>query len=109
MEIYIWNIFLELPITITESVLGCKKEIPTLGGKVKLTIEPGASTGDKLRLKGKGIEDVHSYRKGDMYVSIKVIIPTKLSKEQKKLFESLDKTGLDNDEMKKINEYIKKY
>lgn len=103
------DIYLELPITITESVLGCKKEIPTLSGKVKLTIEPGASSGDKLRLKGKGIEDVHSYRKGDMYVIIKVIIPTKLSKEQKKLFEALDKTGLDNDETKKINEYIKKY
>ena len=102
------DIYLELPITITEAVLGCKKEIPTITGTVKMTIESGANTGDKLRLKGKGVEDVHSYRKGDMYVIIKVVIPDKISKEQKKLFESLDKTDLTTKEFKKIEKYLEK-
>jgi len=101
------DIYLELPITITEAVLGCKKEIPTITGTVKMTIESGANTGDKLRLKGKGVEDVHSYRKGDMYVIIKVVIPDKISKEQKKLFESLKDTDLDNSsDFDKVRKYL---
>lgn len=101
------DIYLEYPITIVDAVLGCKKEVPTLYGTVKLTINPGTQTNDKYRLKGKGIEDVHSSKKGDMYVVIKVTIPDKLSREQKKLFEELSKTNLsDNDQIKKINKYI---
>ena len=77
------------------------------GGTVKLTIDAGCMTGDKYRLKGKGVEHIHSSRKGDMYVIIKVITPKKLSKEQKKLFEQLQKTGLeDSSEFKKIREYL---
>lgn len=101
------NIYLELPITIADAVLGCKKDVPTLYGTVKLTIDAGSMTGDKYRLKGKGVEHIHSSRKGDMYVIIKVITPKKLSKEQKKLFEQLQKTDLeDSNEFKKIREYI---
>ncbi len=101
------NIYLELPITIADAVLGCKKDVPTLYGTVKLTIDAGCMTGDKYRLKGKGVEHIHSSRKGDMYVIIKVITPKKLSKEQKKLFEQLQKTGLeDSSEFKKIREYL---
>jgi len=102
------DIYLELPLTITEAVLGCKKEIPTLYGNVKLTIENGASTGDKHRLKGKGIEDLHSGSKGNMYVVINVIIPNKLDKKQKKLFEELNNTDLKTSEFKKIEDYLKK-
>ncbi len=102
------DIYLEVPLTITEAVLGCKKEIPTISGNVKLTIESGSNTGDKLRLKGKGIEDVHSYRKGDMYVVLNVIVPDKLSRDQKKLFEQLAKTDLETKEFNKFNNYMKK-
>lgn len=101
------DVYLTLPITISEAVLGCKKDIPTLYGTVKLTIPAGSSTNDKHRLKGKGIEQVNTGRKGDMYVLIEVHIPKKISKEQKKLFESLDKTNLDDSlEFKKIKEYL---
>ncbi|MBR3523651.1 MAG: molecular chaperone DnaJ [Bacilli bacterium] len=103
------DIYLELPITITDAVLGCKREIPTLYGDVKLTIPAGSSTNDKHRLKGKGIENIHSHSKGDMYVILKVLPPTKLSKEQKKLFEELAKTDLEtNSEFKKIKDYLAK-
>ncbi len=102
------DIYLELPITLTDAVLGCKKEVPTVTGTVKLTIEAGAKSGDKLRLKGKGVEDVHSYRKGDMYVILDIVVPTKLTKEQKKLFEQLSKTDLENVKMKKLKDYLNK-
>ena len=101
------DVYLDYPISISEAVLGCKKDIPTLYGTVKLTITPGTNTGEKYRLKGKGIEDVHSSRKGDMYVVIKVIIPDKLTRDQKKLFEELSKSDdLNTDELKNINKYI---
>jgi len=102
------DIYLELPLTITEAVLGCKKEIPTLYGNVKLTIEGGANTGDKHRLKGKGVEDLHSGSKGNMYVIINVIIPSKIDKKQKKLFEELSATDLKTSEFKEIENYLKK-
>jgi len=88
------DIYLELPITISEAALGAKIEVPTLYGKVKLTIPSGTQHGTKHRLKQKGIESVNTKRKGDMYVIIKIIIPDKLTKQQKKLFEELEKTDL---------------
>lgn len=103
-----FDIILELPLTLTEAILGCKKDVPTIKAPVKLTIPAYTQNGDKFRLKGKGIENLHSYKTGDMYVIAKVIIPDKLSKEQKKLIEELDKTELNNSqEFKKIDKYIK--
>jgi DnaJ-class molecular chaperone len=55
-----------------------------------------------MRLKGKGVENVNTKRKGDMYVITQVIIPEKLTREQKKLFEELSTTTLDNDKAFKI-------
>lgn len=100
------DIYLELPLTITEAVLGCKKEIPTLYGIVKLSIDGGASTGDKHRLKGKGVEDLQTGSKGNMYVVLNVVIPNKLDKKQKKLFEELSETNLKNNEFKKFENYL---
>lgn len=103
------DIYIELPLTITDATLGCKKEIPTLYGNVTLTIPAGTATGDKLRLKGKGVENVSSKRKGDMYVVTDVIIPEKLTKDQKKLLEQLAKTSLDNTpEFKKYYKFLNK-
>lgn len=101
------DIYLELPITITEAVLGCKKEIPTLVGNVKLSLPAGSKSGDKHRLKSKGIADPQTGRKGDMYVVLDVHIPKKLSKEQKKLFEALSQTKLnDSSKFERLQKYL---
>ncbi len=97
------DIFIELPLTITEAILGAKKEIPTLYGNVDLTIPAGTQSGEKMRLRGKGVENVNSKRKGDMYVITKVIIPEKLSRDQKKLLEELAETDLEE------SKYFKTY
>ena len=100
------DVYLHLPITIAEAVLGCKKDVPTLYGDVTLTIPAGTQNNDKHRLRGKGIEDVSYHKKGDMYVVINVITPRSLSREQKKLFEELSKTKLNDEvEFKKIDKY----
>ena len=101
------DVYLTLPITITEAVLGCKKDVPTLSGTVKLSIPAGSKTNDKHRLKGKGIADPQTGRKGDMYVIIDIHIPKKISRDQKKLFEALSKTKLDDsDKFDKIRKYL---
>lgn len=103
------DIYLELPITIAEAVLGCKKDIPTLYGDVKLTIPEGSETNDKHRIKGKGVQDPNGFRKGDMYVVLKVVIPKKISKDQKKLFEELKKTNLEDGNLfSKVRDYLEK-
>ena len=101
------DIYLEVPVTITEAVLGCKKDVPTISGVVSVDIKAGIQNGSKLKLKGKGIKVPNSLRKGDMYLIINVIIPTKLDRKQKQLFKDLSKTDLDeSSEFKKFNKYI---
>ncbi|MDD3241407.1 MAG: molecular chaperone DnaJ [Bacilli bacterium] len=101
------DIYLEVPITITEAILGSKKEIPTLYGNVKLTIPAGTMSLDKQRLKGKGVDNASNRHKGDMYIILKVITPSKLTKEQKKLIDQLAKTDLDVEVIKKFDKFTK--
>lgn len=102
------DIYIEVPLTITEATLGCKKEIPTLDSSVILEIKPGTQNLTKLKLKGKGIPRVNSSSKGDMYVVTNIIIPTKLNRKQKELFKDLSKTDLeDESEIKKFKKYLK--
>lgn len=92
------DIYLELPITVAEATLGCNKEIPTLYGDVILEIKPGTQNYSKLKLKGKGIKTPNNLLKGNMYVVVNIIIPTKLDRTQKKLFKELMDTDLENEE-----------
>lgn len=104
------DIYVHLPITITEAILGCKKEVPTLDSTVLLNIPAGSKTNDKHKLKQKGVVDVHGKKKGDLYVVINIVIPTKLTKEQKKMVEELAKTDLTNEpQIKKFNTFLKDY
>ncbi|MFV0625743.1 MAG: DnaJ C-terminal domain-containing protein [Alphaproteobacteria bacterium] len=76
------NILLELPISLKEAILGAKITIPTISGKVAVNIPPYASSGEKLRLKGKGIHTKSST--GDQIISLKIISPKEKSKELEK-------------------------
>ena len=101
------DIYLEVPITITEAILGCKKEIPTLYGNVKLNISPGTNSGDKQRIKSKGVDNKYKHHKGDMYVIFKVYTPKKLTREQKSLISKLADTDLDTEEILDFNKFTK--
>ena len=104
-----YDVILELPITITDAIMGCKKDIPTLYGTVTLTIDAGTNSNEKQRLRGKGIENPNTGRKGHMFVVIKVIMPTKLDREQKDLINKLSKTNLEtSSEFSKIKKYMDK-
>ena len=103
-----YDIYLELPITITDAVLGAKLEVPTLYGNVKVNIPSGSESGDKLRIKDKGITHVNRSVKGDMYIILKVCIPKKLDKKQKKMFEELSNTNLKTGDFKLVESYLNK-
>ena len=101
------DVYLEVPLTIKEAILGCKKEIPTLHGNVIVDVKPGTQNLDKVKLKNKGIKDVNSSSKGDMYVVYNVVIPSKLSRKQNELIKSLDNDELDYDStIKKFKKYL---
>ena len=103
-----YDIYLELPITITDAVLGAKLDVPTLYGNVKLNIPSGSESGDKLRIKDRGVTHVNSSVKGDMYIILKVCIPKKIDKKQKKLFEELSNTNLKTSDFKTVESYLDK-
>lgn len=103
------DIYIEVPITITEAVLGTKKDVPTLQGIVTLTIPSGAESGDKHRIKGRGIHNEYTHHKGDMYIVLKIVTPKKLTKEQKHLLEELNETDLrDDNDIKNYERFLRK-
>ncbi len=82
------NILVDLPITLYEAVLGGKVEVPTLTGRVTLTIPKGSSSGKNLRLRGKGIENGRSGKTGDQLISLKIVLPDNSDEELEKMMES---------------------
>ena len=89
-----FDVHCKVPITFSQAALGSKVEVPTLGGKVEMSIPTGTQSGKKMRLKGKGIEKLGGYGQGDQIITIAVETPTKLSDEQKDLFERLGELDL---------------
>lgn len=69
------NVHVELPVTLAEAVLGGKIAVPTIDGAVTMTVPKGSNTGATLRLRGKGIVDPGSHKRGDQYVRLKVVLP----------------------------------
>jgi molecular chaperone DnaJ len=82
------DIIYELPISFTQAALGDEVEVPTVDGKATtLKVPPGTQSGRSFRLKGMGVPVVHSSARGDQHVMVKVVTPTNLTPEQKRLLE----------------------
>ncbi|WP_434386435.1 molecular chaperone DnaJ [Melittangium boletus] len=82
-----YDVFCEVPISFTQAALGAKIDVPTLDGKVKMTIPEGAQSGKVFRLKGKGVPHLHSGQRGDQHVRVIVETPTNLTGKQRELLE----------------------
>ena len=76
------NILLDLPITVKEAILGAKITVPTISGKVVVNIPPYASSGEKLRLKGKGIKSRNG--QGDQFITLRIVAPKAKNAELEK-------------------------
>ncbi len=86
------DIYLELPINIAQAALGDVVPVPTLYGSEELKIPAGTQSGKQFVLKGKGAPNVRGSGKGDEIVTVKVVVPTKLSKKQRELLQELGAT-----------------
>jgi curved DNA-binding protein len=78
-----------LPIAPWEAALGAKVPVPTLDGEVTLTVPPGSQSGQRLRLRGKGLPKRQGGERGDQYVELKIVVPKQLSDAERAAFESL--------------------
>ena len=83
------DIILNLDINVTQAVLGAEVPVPTIDGEETLKIPAGTQPGKVFHLRGKGVPHVRSKSRGDEVIIVNVAIPTKLSKEQRQLFEQL--------------------
>jgi molecular chaperone DnaJ len=81
------NLHYEAFISMVDAALGTKIEVPLVGGKAKVTIEPGTQSNHTLRLRGKGLPSINYHGHGDLFVHVAVWTPTNLSKEEKALLE----------------------
>lgn len=86
------DIYLEVPVTVYEAALGKKIEIPTIDGTAEMTIPPGVQSGTRLRLKGKGVTNLKTKVRGDQYIEIRIAMPDKISEEDRKKYEELEKS-----------------
>lgn len=83
------DIYVTVPISYVDATLGCKLDVPTIHGDVKIDVPSGIQNGQQLRIKGKGIKDLRSNSLGDQYVILDIKVPTKLTKDEKDLYTKL--------------------
>lgn len=83
------NLIYELHISFIDAAIGTSVEVPSIGGKVRIKIEPGTPSGKILRLRGKGLREVNGFGAGDQLIYVNVWIPKKLNSEERSKLESL--------------------
>ncbi len=81
-----------VPVTVTEASLGTKIEVPTIDGRALLRIPPGTSSGQRFRLRGKGVASArHPERRGDQFVEVQVVVPRPIDERVRNLLKELEK------------------
>ncbi len=105
------NLLCKTTITFPQAVFGCEVKVPTITGKATIKIPPGTQSHSVFKLKGQGMPDVHSRKKGDQLVRVVVEVPTKLSKKQEEILkefanEAAEKTKTTKGFFDKVKEFI---
>ena len=85
-----YDIWVNVPITYTQAVLGADITVPTVDGKVEYTVPEGTQSGTKFRLRGKGVQYLNGRGRGDQYVVVTVEIPKKLNRTQREALKTFD-------------------
>lgn len=88
------DIYVSVAVPFSMAVMGGEIEIPTIDGDIKIKIRPGTQSGTMMRLRERGVPHLHGRGKGDEYVRINVLIPEKLTRNQKSLIEEMREEGL---------------
>ncbi len=82
------DLVVEVPVTFTEAALGAKIEVPTLDGRVKITVPAGSQDGRTLRVPGKGAPKLNGSGNGSLLAKLRLTVPSSLSDEQKEALEA---------------------
>ncbi len=90
------NLQVEVPITVGEAVLGAKIEVPTLDAMKSLTVPPGSSSGQRLRIKGQGIPAAGGKPQGDLFVLLKIVAPKSTDATSKRLIQEFSERNPQN-------------
>lgn len=90
------NIYVKLPITVTEATLGAKIEVPTLYGKTKIKIPPGTKSGQKFRLRDRGVPRPGRRARGDQYVEVSIVPPPFNDERIRELMRELERISGEN-------------
>lgn len=101
-----------LPVNIAQAALGAEIEVPTLEGPEKVKIPEGTQPGAQFRLRHKGVPDVNGAGRGDLWVHIDVRVPTRLTRQQRRLLEELAATlpaEAETDQEKGLFDKVKDY
>jgi len=85
------NIYVKLPVTISEAALGAKVEVPTIDGPSTIKIPPGTQNGQRLRLRGKGTPSLRGNVRGDQFVEVQVVVPRVADERSKEILRELAK------------------
>jgi len=101
------DIYLELPLDFTEAALGAEVEIPTLDGSSKLKIPAGTQHGQTFRLAGKGIPHPTGNGRGNLYVTAKVVVPSRLDRREREILNNFAQEHKENPR-REISDYIRK-
>ncbi len=91
------DIHLTVPVTASEAALGARIEVPTIDGRAQLRIPPGTASGQRLRLREKGVSSaVQEGRRGDQIVEVKIVVPTVRDERSKELLRELAKLNAED-------------
>ena len=102
-----YDVWVTIPITFSQAVLGDNITVPTIDGKVEYTLPEGTQSGTTFRLRGKGIQYLNGRGRGDMYVKCEVEIPKKLNKTQREALKKFEGT-LKDDNYEKRKGFFRK-
>jgi molecular chaperone DnaJ len=86
------DLYCTIPLSVSQASLGTELQVPGLTAEERLKIPEGTQSGAVFRIKGKGLPDPHGGGRGDLYYHVRVLTPTKLTREQRKIMEQLDAT-----------------
>lgn len=101
------NLYSSIPITFAQAALGAEVGVNTLNGQQSLKVPAGTQTGTVFRVRGQGMPVLGGRGKGDLFVSVSVITPTSLTREQRKLLEQLAKIETKDLEDKKLVDKVR--
>jgi molecular chaperone DnaJ len=87
------DLYIKVPVTVSEATLGAKIEVPTMDGRSLVRIPPGTNSGKTLRLREKGVPSARNGARGDQYVEIQVVVPQPTDERVRNLMKELEKVA----------------